>query len=128
MFGLFKKKGKKVSCTHKWHHLQDTYVGNDTHHVDDACYIFCSKCEKQTLVLEEEWERIKKKQEIIDELNPKHKYVIKLIHSRNSLWERLVVIKGNRINETRADTVVIDGVEITFGLHEFIQGITTYKL
>lgn len=64
----------------------------------------------------------------MDDLTPKYKYVIKLIHSRNSLWERLVVIKGNHINETRADTVVIDGVEITFGLHEFIQEITTYKL
>lgn len=127
MFGFFKKKAKKSICNHKWHHLQDTYIWNGVDH-DNSCYVFCSKCEKQMILLESEWDRIKKKQEIMDDLTPKYKYVIKLIHSRNSLWERLVVIKGNRINETRADTVVIDGVEITFGLHEFIQEITTYKL
>lgn len=126
MLGFFKKKVKNI-CNHKWHHLQDTYIWNGVDH-DDSCYIFCSKCEKQLIVLESEWDRIKKKQEIMDDLTPKYKYVVKLIHSRNSLWERLVVIKGNHINETRADAIVIDGVEITFGLHEFIQEITTYKL
>lgn len=126
MLGFFKKKVKNI-CNHKWHHLQNTYIWNGFDN-DDACYIFCSKCKTQKVVFESEWERIKKKQEIMDDLTPRHKYVIKLTHSRNSLWERLVVIKGNRINETRSDTVVIDGVEITFGLHEFIQEITTYKL
>ncbi|PEA25863.1 hypothetical protein CN984_11965 [Bacillus cereus] len=67
MLGFFKKKVKKNICNHKWHHLQDTYIWNGVDH-DDSCYIFCSKCEAQKLVLESEWERIKKMQEIMDEL------------------------------------------------------------
>jgi hypothetical protein len=65
MFGFFKKK---VRCNHEWHYLKDDYIyinqGNSVD-AEDGCWIFCLKCEKDDLVYREEWERIKRKQEII---------------------------------------------------------------
>lgn len=65
MFKFFRKNFK---CNHDWHYLKNDYIyinhGCDVD-VEDACWIFCLKCEKDKLVHKEEWERINKKQEII---------------------------------------------------------------
>jgi hypothetical protein len=65
MFGLFKKVCK---CKHDWHYLKDDYIYVDNGcdvDVEDGCWIFCLKCEQEKLVYKGEWERIKRKQEII---------------------------------------------------------------
>lgn len=65
MLGIFKRKSK---CKHEWCYVTKDYIytnnGCDVD-VEDACWIFCLKCEKDELVYKEEWERINKKQEII---------------------------------------------------------------
>lgn len=59
---------KKPKCNHFWYHLQDDYIyinqGNSVD-AEDGCWIFCSKCEKEKMVYSNEWQRIKKKQEIL---------------------------------------------------------------
>lgn len=60
---------KKFKCNHYWHHLQDTFIFSHAGGMVDTeagCYILCSKCEKEDLVQTEVWERIKKRQEILE--------------------------------------------------------------
>ncbi|KEK23893.1 hypothetical protein [Bacillus gaemokensis] len=128
MFSLFKKKVDKVVCSHKWHHLQDTYISaNHMCDVDDACYIFCSKCEMQKLVIDSEWERIKKMQEIIDDEKPRYKFVLKITDSKTGNGS-IVIVKGNDIKKVNKSTVIIDEVEMAFGVFEYIAEINAYSI
>lgn len=57
-------------CKHEWHYVKDDYIYNNLGAVidaDDACWILCVKCENEKLVYKEEWERIKRRQEILKE-------------------------------------------------------------
>ncbi|AXF33380.1 hypothetical protein D3Z17_09565 [Bacillus subtilis] len=64
---------KKIpKCKHEWHYLKDDYIYNNLGaaiDADDACWILCVKCENEKLVYKEEWERVKRKQEILKEFN-----------------------------------------------------------
>ncbi|MEE5181123.1 hypothetical protein JDW21_19190 [Bacillus subtilis] len=61
---------KTPKCTHEWHYLKDDFISNNLGtavDLDDACWILCVKCENEKLVYKEEWERIKRRQEILKE-------------------------------------------------------------
>lgn len=63
---MFWKRSPK--CNHSWHHLQDNFIYVNmgvSVDAEDGCWIFCSKCEREELVYKEEWQRIKRKQEIL---------------------------------------------------------------
>ena len=67
---FWRKKRQQIECKHEWHHLQDDYIPNNMGNVvdvDDACWILCVKCEREKLVYKDEWDRIKRKQEILKE-------------------------------------------------------------
>lgn len=128
MFGFFKKKVKKEKCNHKWHHLQDTYICvNHMSDTEDACYIFCSKCELEIMVSPEKWERIEKRQKIMEVEKPAYKFAIKVLDSRSG-DDRVIVVRGHYVNETNKGTVIVDGVEISFGLFEYVESINTYPV
>lgn len=68
LFGLFKRKKLKPSCDHEWYYAASDYIYEDNGcDVDaiDACWIFCIKCKDDRLVYKKEWDRIRRKQEII---------------------------------------------------------------
>jgi hypothetical protein len=58
---------RKEKCNHEWHYVKGTYITID-YRVDvetiDGTYIYCPKCRTEDLVYKEEWERIKRRQEI----------------------------------------------------------------
>lgn len=65
---FWKKKNRKPSCDHFWHHLQDDYIFIDRGacvDAEDGAWIFCSKCQNEKLVYVGEWRRINRKQEIL---------------------------------------------------------------
>lgn len=124
MFGFFKKKVKKEKCNHKWHHLQDTYIWDGVDN-NDAHYIFCSKCKAQKIVFEAEWERIKKVKDIMDAETPQYKFVLKIINSRTGK-DNLVIVKGSDIKKIDKSTVVVDEVEMAFGVFEYVAEINAY--
>lgn len=63
---------KIPKCKHEWYYLKEDYIYNSSGcfvDADDACWMFCVKCENEKLVYKEQWERIKRKQEILREFN-----------------------------------------------------------
>lgn len=67
-FGLFKRKERQPPCKHEWHYLKHHNIFNNyLYSFDDGCWIICVKCEEEKLVYEEEWDKIKRRQEILKE-------------------------------------------------------------
>ncbi len=94
---------------------------------EDACYIFCSKCELEIMVSPEKWERIEKRQKILRGEKPLYRFSITVSHKRKGS-ERVVSVKGHHLEYSNESVVVIDGIEITFGLFEYVSQITTYAI
>lgn len=68
MFWPFKRKKKQPQCEHEFHHVVDQFISiNQGNSVDleDGCWIICVKCKKEELVFKENWEHIKRRQEVL---------------------------------------------------------------
>lgn len=61
-------------CDHEWHYVQNCgmYIYGKNK-IQEGCYIFCPKCKKEKIVLKKEWERMKRKQEILEDYNNNYK-------------------------------------------------------
>lgn len=81
----------------------------------------------QKLVIDSEWERIKKMQEIIDDEKPRYKFVLKITDSKTGNGS-IVIVKGNDIKKVNKSTVIIDEVEMAFGVFEYIAEINAYSI
>jgi hypothetical protein len=65
---------RKQKCNHEWHYVTDDYITYNAGveiDLEEGCWIICVKCEKEELVCKENWERIKKKQAILNEYRNK---------------------------------------------------------
>jgi hypothetical protein len=60
----------KYQCKHEWHYLKEDYIYSNAGasvDVEDACWILCVRCEKEKLIHKEEWQRIRRRQDVLRE-------------------------------------------------------------